>query len=567
MTNTDTADADATAIQVAQLAHAGSELVRITVNNDAAAQAVPVIRAKLDALGVGVPLIGDFHYNGHLLLTKYPEAAAALAKYRINPGNVGTKRRDEQFAQIIEVAIANDDPVRIGVNWGSLDQQLLTEMMDANAASPDPHDSREVMIEAMIESALRSARLAEETGLGHDRIILSAKVSGVQDLVEVYTRLADRCDYPLHLGLTEAGMGAKGIIASTAGLALLLQRGIGDTIRVSLTPEPGGDRTQEVQVAQQVLQSLGLRSFLPAGLRLPRVRPDDQHLLPGDGPGHPGLPRRADARLARDPSGRRGAAGGGHGLRRQRPGRVEARGHRDQPARHVRGAGGAGVRGRREDRDPSRRRHRAALPGDPRRLRRASLSAAGKRRLPVPRPPIFPGSVPTPAGHSFLVRPSLGPLYLLQSSSTYQETSPMPGTTPVGRAGTALAVGLTIAIVELTLITAYIHLTLGGTLFTLNALGYAALAVALALSAVPHPFVRRFAWLPRVGLGAYTVATIVGYLVIGPYFTLGWVAKGIELAILVLLAVDLIRLYGSPRGLVRSAFSSLRPDAGPLPAA
>jgi (E)-4-hydroxy-3-methylbut-2-enyl-diphosphate synthase len=263
MTNTDTADADATAIQVAQLAHAGSELVRITVNNDAAAEAVPAIRAKLDALGVGVPLIGDFHYNGHLLLTKYPEMAAALAKYRINPGNVGTKRRDEQFAQIIEVAIASGVPVRIGVNWGSLDQQLLTEMMDANAASPDPQDSREVMLSAMIESALRSARLAEEVGLAHDRIIISAKVSGVPDLVEVYSRLADRCDYPLHLGLTEAGMGAKGIISSTAGLAVLLQRGIGDTIRVSLTPEPGGDRTQEVQVAQQVLQSLGLRSFLP----------------------------------------------------------------------------------------------------------------------------------------------------------------------------------------------------------------------------------------------------------------------------------------------------------------
>ncbi len=263
MTNTDTADADATAIQVAQLAHAGSELVRITVNNDEAALAVPVIRTKLDDLGVGVPLIGDFHYNGHLLLTKYPQMAAALAKYRINPGNVGTKRRDEQFAQIIEVAIENEKPVRIGVNWGSLDQQLLTEMMDANAAWSEPMDSREVMIEAMIESALRSARLAEETGLGHDRIILSAKVSGVQDLVEVYSRLADRCDYPLHLGLTEAGMGAKGIITSTAGLAILLQRGIGDTIRVSLTPEPGGDRTQEVQVAQQVLQSMGLRSFLP----------------------------------------------------------------------------------------------------------------------------------------------------------------------------------------------------------------------------------------------------------------------------------------------------------------
>ncbi len=263
MTNTDTADADATAIQVAQLAHAGSELVRITVNNDAAAEAVPVIREKLDRLGVDVPLIGDFHYNGHLLLTKYPAAAAALAKYRINPGNVGTKRRDEQFVQIIEVAIANDKPVRIGVNWGSLDQQLLTQMMDANALLPEPADSREVMIEAMLESALRSGRLAEETGLPHDRIIISAKVSGVQDLVEVYTRLAERCDYPLHLGLTEAGMGAKGIITSTAGLAILLQRGIGDTIRVSLTPEPGGDRTQEVQVAQQVLQSMGMRSFLP----------------------------------------------------------------------------------------------------------------------------------------------------------------------------------------------------------------------------------------------------------------------------------------------------------------
>ena len=263
MTNTDTADADATAIQVAQLAHAGSELVRITVNNDAAAEAVPVIRQKLDRLGVDVPLIGDFHYNGHLLLTKYPAAAAALAKYRINPGNVGTKRRDEQFAQIIEVAIANAKPVRIGVNWGSLDQQLLTEMMDANALLAEPADSREVMIEAMIESALRSARLAEEAGLAGDRIILSAKVSGVQDLVEVYARLSDRCDYPLHLGLTEAGMGAKGIITSTAGLAILLQRGIGDTIRVSLTPDPGGDRTQEVQVAQQVLQSMGLRSFLP----------------------------------------------------------------------------------------------------------------------------------------------------------------------------------------------------------------------------------------------------------------------------------------------------------------
>ena len=258
MTNTDTADVDATATQVRALHEAGSELVRVTVNNEAAAEAVPDIVAR-----VAVPVIGDFHYNGHLLLTKYPKCAAALAKYRINPGNVGAKRRDEHFRTIIEVALANDKPVRIGVNWGSLDQQLLTEMMDENARRPDPLDAREVMIEAMLASALRSAELAEECGLPHDRIILSAKVSGVQDLVDVYQRLAHRSDYPLHLGLTEAGMGAKGIIASTAGLSILLQEGIGDTIRVSLTPRPGGDRTEEVQVAQQVLQSLGLRSFNP----------------------------------------------------------------------------------------------------------------------------------------------------------------------------------------------------------------------------------------------------------------------------------------------------------------
>ena len=258
MTNTDTADADATAAQVRALHEAGSELVRVTVNNEAAAEAVPDIVAR-----VAAPVIGDFHYNGHLLLTKYPKCAAALAKYRINPGNVGAKRRDEHFRTIIEVALANDKPVRIGVNWGSLDQQLLTEMMDENARRPDPLEAREVMIEAMLASALRSAQLAEECGLPHDRIILSAKVSGVQDLVDVYQRLAHRSDYPLHLGLTEAGMGPKGIIASTAGLSILLQEGIGDTIRVSLTPRPGGDRTEEVQVAQQVLQSLGLRSFNP----------------------------------------------------------------------------------------------------------------------------------------------------------------------------------------------------------------------------------------------------------------------------------------------------------------
>src|SRR6266550_3841878 len=258
MTNTDTADAAATAAQVRALHAAGSELVRVTVNTDEAARAVPAIVAEVD-----VPVIGDFHYNGHLLLTKYPACARALAKYRINPGNVGTKRRDDNFRTIIEVALANGKPVRIGVNWGSLDQQLLTGMMDENARRSDPLDAREVMIEAMLASATRSAELAEECGLGHDRIILSAKVSGVQDLVDVYQRLAERCDYPLHLGLTEAGMGAKGIIASTAGLSILLQEGIGDTIRVSLTPRPGGDRTEEVQVAQQVLQSLGLRSFTP----------------------------------------------------------------------------------------------------------------------------------------------------------------------------------------------------------------------------------------------------------------------------------------------------------------
>ncbi len=263
MTNTDTADAAATAAQVADLARAGSQLVRVTVNNDEAAQQVPEIVRRARDVGVDVPIVGDFHYNGHLLLRKYPECAQALAKYRINPGNVGGKRRDENFRSIIEVAIDNEKPVRIGVNWGSLDQDLLTDMMDANAASVSPRDARDVYIDAMIESALRSALLAQETGLGANRIIISAKVSQVQDLVETYRRLAARCEYPLHLGLTEAGLGSKGIIASTAGLSILLAEGIGDTIRVSLTPKPNGDRTEEVQVAQQILQSLGLRSFNP----------------------------------------------------------------------------------------------------------------------------------------------------------------------------------------------------------------------------------------------------------------------------------------------------------------
>jgi (E)-4-hydroxy-3-methylbut-2-enyl-diphosphate synthase len=263
MTNTDTADIAATVRQVAALTKAGSELVRVTVNNEEAAAAVPEIVEGLDRMGVQVPIVGDFHYNGHLLLSKYPACAEALAKYRINPGNVGGKRRDENFGAIISVALRHQKPVRIGVNWGSLDQQLLTDMMDANAQLASPKGARDVTMDAMVESALRSAQLAESLGMAHDQIILSAKVSGVQDLVDVYRMLAARCDYPLHLGLTEAGMGMKGIVASTAGLSILLQEGIGDTIRVSLTPEPNGDRSLEVQVAQQTLQSLGIRSFMP----------------------------------------------------------------------------------------------------------------------------------------------------------------------------------------------------------------------------------------------------------------------------------------------------------------
>jgi (E)-4-hydroxy-3-methylbut-2-enyl-diphosphate synthase len=263
MTNTDTADADATALQVVRLAAAGSQLVRVTVNTEAAAAAVPEMVRKVRDLGFETPIVGDFHYNGHQLLVDYPEAARALAKYRINPGNVGAKRHDDNFATIVRVAIEHDRPIRIGVNWGSLDPALLTSMMEANAVLEEPRDSRDVMIDAMLASALRSAELAEETGLRHDRIIVSAKVSGVRDLVDVYRRLAAQCDYPLHLGLTEAGMGMKGIVSSTAGLSVLLSEGIGDTIRVSLTPEPGAGRELEVEVAQQVLQSLGLRSFVP----------------------------------------------------------------------------------------------------------------------------------------------------------------------------------------------------------------------------------------------------------------------------------------------------------------
>ena len=264
MTNTDTADAEGTAQQVKSLARAGSELVRVTVNTAEAAEAVPRIRERLDQMGVGVPLIGDFHFNGHKLLREHPACAEALAKYRINPGNVGRgSKRDPQFAEMIETACRYGKPVRIGVNWGSLDQDLLTRLMDENSASDQPLSAQQIMRNAVVLSALDSARRAETLGMPHDRIILSAKVSGVQDLIAIYGELAGRCDYPLHLGLTEAGMGSKGIVASTAGMAVLLQRGIGDTIRVSLTPEPGGDRTQEVIVAQEILQTMGLRSFLP----------------------------------------------------------------------------------------------------------------------------------------------------------------------------------------------------------------------------------------------------------------------------------------------------------------
>ena len=263
MTNTDTADAASTAQQVAALAAAGSQIVRITVNNDEAAAAVPEIVQRLTDMGVTVPIVGDFHYNGHLLLRKFPKTAELLAKYRINPGNVGTRHRDDNFRTIVQVAVDHQKPVRIGVNWGSLDQDLLTQMMDDNAKLAEPLDAKEVYFEAMLTSALRSAALAEETGLRHDQILISAKISVVQDLVTVYRRLGARCDYPLHLGLTEAGLGTKGVVATTAALSLILAEGIGDTIRVSLTPRPGGDRTEEVVVAQQILQSLGLRSFTP----------------------------------------------------------------------------------------------------------------------------------------------------------------------------------------------------------------------------------------------------------------------------------------------------------------
>ena len=341
MTNTDTADIPSTVQQCAALARAGSELVRVTVNNEEAAAAVPRIVEELDKQGVRVPIIGDFHYNGHVLLTKYPECARDLAKYRINPGNASIGRTgDSNFRTMIEVAVKYQKPVRIGVNWGSLDQALLTRMMDENSRLAEPKDAREVTMEAMVVSALNSAELAQKFGLRPDQIILSAKVSGVQDLIDVYRALAARCNYPLHLGLTEAGMGAKGVVASSAAMGVLLQEGIGDTIRVSLTPAPGGDRTEEVRVAQQILQSMGIRSFTPQVTACPgcgrttstffqEMAEQIQTYLREQMPAWKG---RYVGR-GRNEAGR-------HGLRGQRPRRIEARQHRHLPARYVRGTQG-----------------------------------------------------------------------------------------------------------------------------------------------------------------------------------------------------------------------------------
>ncbi len=374
MTNTDTADVEATARQVAALARAGSELVRITVDRDEAAAAVPKIKERLAQMGVAVPIVGDFHYNGHTLLTDYPGCAEALDKYRINPGNVGFKnKRDPQFTQIVDMAIKYGKPVRIGVNWGSLDQELLTRLMDENARSDKPRDAREVMHEAMVQSALLSAARAEEIGLAKNRIILSAKVSAVQDLIAVYTELARRSDYALHLGLTEAGMGSKGIVASSAAMGVLLQQGIGDTVRVSLTPEPNGDRTLEVQVAQELLQTMGLRTFVPLVAACPgcgrttsttfqELASDIQGFIRNSMPEwktrYPGVETLTVAVMGCIVNG---------------PGEIEARRHRHFAARHRRAADRAGLRRRQEGGDPARPDAHRRLQADGDRLHRAAL--------------------------------------------------------------------------------------------------------------------------------------------------------------------------------------------------
>ena len=374
MTNTDTADVDATVAQVAALAKAGSEIVRITVDRDESAAAVPKVKERLDRLGVTVPLVGDFHYIGHKLLADHPACAEALAKYRINPGNVGFRdKRDKQFSAIVEMAIRYDKPVRIGVNWGSLDQELLTRLMDENNDLPQPRSARAVTREAIIQSALLSAQLAEEIGLARDRIILSAKVSQVQDLIAVYRDLSRRTDHRLHLGLTEAGMGSKGIVASSAAMGILLQEGIGDTIRVSLTPEPGGDRTQGGAGRAGTSADHGLPPVRAGRRRLPRLRAHDLDGVPGAGREDPERHPRQHAGLARALSRRRGAERRGDGLHRQRAGRIQARRHRHLAARHRRDAGRPGLRRRQEDGDAARAEHRGRIPGNGRGLYRAAF--------------------------------------------------------------------------------------------------------------------------------------------------------------------------------------------------
>ena len=382
MTNTDTADVDQTVAQVAALHRAGSEIVRITVDRDESAAAVPAIRERLERLGLDVPLVGDFHYIGHRLLADHPACAEALAKYRINPGNVGFKeKKDRQFGAIVEMAIRHDKPVRIGVNWGSLDQELLTSLMDENQKRGFPLTAGEVTREAIVQSALLSAEAAEEIGLPRDKIILSAKVSQVQDLIAVYAELAKRSDHALHLGLTEAGMGSKGIVASSAAMGILLQQGIGDTIRISLTPEPNGDRTREVQVAQELLQTMGFRQFVPIVAACPGCGRTTstvfQELAQDDPVRHP----QEHADVAREISGRRGAEGCRDGLHRQRPRRIQARRYRHLAARHRRDAGRARVRRRQEV------RHACVGPRSPAISRNSSPTTSSSGSGKAARPP------------------------------------------------------------------------------------------------------------------------------------------------------------------------------------
>ena len=415
MTDTDTADVAATAAQARALAEAGSELVRITVNNPDAAEAVPEIRRTLDRAGCRVPLVGDFHYNGDRLLTRFPECARALAKYRINPGNVGFgEKRDERFATMIEAAVEYGRPVRIGVNWGSLDQSLATRLMNENAAADEPRSAAEVTREALVQSALSSAERAESLGLGRDRIVLSCKVSEVQELVAVYRELGRRGDYALHLGLTEAGMGSKGIVASAAALAILLQQGIGDTIRISLTPEPGGERTREVVVAQELLQTMGLRSFTPLVTACPGCGRTTSAFFREHRGFHPGPSPRAHGGVAGALRRGGGHAGRGHGVRGERPRREQAGERRHQPAGNRGAARGPGLHrrgaGRRSSAAPasrtssagsstttSNRTTRAAFPAEPRR------SSTGRRATPT-RPRPIPVSGPEPGPGAFVGR-------------------------------------------------------------------------------------------------------------------------------------------------------------------